>query len=110
MAAGDASEQQLLATGDCAQCSGCGHHAIRNACRVTRHSSPVPCMSISVSIVEDDAKVRGSLVRLIDGTPGFRCLTHHSDAETALRELPKINPEVVLMDINLPGLSGVECV
>jgi DNA-binding NarL/FixJ family response regulator len=66
-------------------------------------------MSISVSIVEDDAKVRGSLVRLIDGTPGFRCLTHHSDAETALRELPRTNPEVVLMDINLPGLSGVEC-
>src|ERR1051326_3281007 len=67
-------------------------------------------MSIAVSIVEDDAKVRASLAKLIDAAAGFRCLSHHGDAETALRELPKINPEVVLMDINLPGMSGVECV
>src|ERR1043166_8272016 len=66
-------------------------------------------MSIAVSIVEDDAKVRASLAKLIDAAAGFRCLSHHGDAETALRELPKINPQVVLMDINLPGLSGVEC-
>jgi DNA-binding NarL/FixJ family response regulator len=66
-------------------------------------------MSISVAIVEDDAKVRGSLCRLIDGTQGFRCLSQHADAESALKELPKTIPEVVLMDINLPGLSGVEC-
>jgi DNA-binding NarL/FixJ family response regulator len=67
-------------------------------------------MSISVSIVEDDVGVRGSLARLIDGTPGFRCLSQHPSAESALHEMPKANPEVVLMDINLPGLSGVECV
>jgi DNA-binding NarL/FixJ family response regulator len=66
-------------------------------------------MSIAVSIVEDDAKVRGSLAKLIDAAAGFRCLSNHGDAETALRELPKICPEVVLMDINLPGMSGVEC-
>jgi DNA-binding NarL/FixJ family response regulator len=67
-------------------------------------------MSISVSIVEDDAGVRGSLARLIDGTPGFRCLSQHPTAESALQDMPKASPEVVLMDINLPGLSGVECV
>lgn len=67
-------------------------------------------MSISVSIVEDDAGVRASLARLIDGTPGFRCVTQHPTGESALQEMPKANPEVVLMDINLPGLSGVECV
>jgi DNA-binding NarL/FixJ family response regulator len=67
-------------------------------------------MSISVSIVEDDPGVRSSLARLIDGTPGFRCLSQHPSAESALQDMPTANPEVVLMDINLPGLSGVECV
>ena len=67
-------------------------------------------MSIAVSIVEDNEGVRADLVRLIDGAPGFRCLSQHPTAENALREIPKINPEVVLMDINLPGLNGVECV
>jgi DNA-binding NarL/FixJ family response regulator len=67
-------------------------------------------MSIRVSIVEDDAGVRASLARLIDGSPGFRCLSQHPTAESALQELPKTAPEVVLMDINLPGVNGVECV
>ena len=67
-------------------------------------------MSISVSIVEDDAGLRSSLVRLIDSSPGFRCLSQHATAENALREIPRANPEVVLMDINLPGLNGMECV
>ena len=67
-------------------------------------------MSVSVSIVEDDARVRGSLVKLIDGAPGFRCLSSHSSAEDALKEIPQLLPQVVLMDINLPGANGVECV
>ena len=67
-------------------------------------------MSISVSIVEDDAGVRASLAKLIDSSTGYRCLSQHASAESALQELPKANPEVILMDINLPGLSGVECV
>lgn len=67
-------------------------------------------MSISVSIIEDDAGVRTTLARLIDSSPGFRCVSQHPSAESALREIPKTYPEVVLMDINLPGLSGVECV
>jgi DNA-binding NarL/FixJ family response regulator len=67
-------------------------------------------VSIAVSIVEDDAGVRASLAKLIDSSPGFRCLSQHPNAESALQELPKTVPDVVLMDINLPGLSGVECV
>ena len=67
-------------------------------------------MSISVSIVEDDARVRASLARLVDSTPGYRCVSNHSSAEDALREIPGFTPDVVLMDINLPGLNGVECV
>lgn len=67
-------------------------------------------MSISVSIVEDDAGVRSSLAKLIDSSAGFRCLSQHPSAESAIQELPKSYPNVILMDINLPGLSGVECV
>jgi len=67
-------------------------------------------MSISVSIVEDDPQVRSSLAKLIDGAPGFRCVSRHGSAEEALVEIPKVKPEVVLMDINLPGINGVECV
>jgi DNA-binding NarL/FixJ family response regulator len=67
-------------------------------------------MSISVSIVEDDAGLRENLVRLIENSPGFRCSSQHATAENALKEIPQANPEVVLMDINLPGLNGMECV
>lgn len=67
-------------------------------------------MSIAVSIVEDDPQVRGSLSKLIEGAPGFRCVSRHGSAEDALVEIPKVKPEVVLMDINLPGINGVECV
>jgi DNA-binding NarL/FixJ family response regulator len=66
--------------------------------------------SIRVSIVEDDARVRGSFSRLVDRSPGFRCVSQHSSAEEALAELPGVRPHVVLMDINLPGISGVDCV
>jgi DNA-binding NarL/FixJ family response regulator len=66
--------------------------------------------SISVSIVEDDPEVRDSLARLISKSPGYRCVSEHPSAEDALQDIPKINPDVTLMDINLPGLNGVECV
>ena len=67
-------------------------------------------MAISVSIVEDNEQLRGTLARVIDRAEGFRCLSHYGSAEEALKGLPKDRPEVVLMDINLPGMNGVECV
>ncbi|HHY84478.1 MAG TPA: response regulator transcription factor [Verrucomicrobia bacterium] len=67
-------------------------------------------MNISVSIVEDDGEVRASLAHLINRSPGYRCVSAHASAEEALRELPRVKPDVVLMDINLTGLNGVECV
>lgn len=67
-------------------------------------------MSISVSIVEDDAPVRESLAKLIDGSSGFHCVSQHGCAEEALQKVPRLLPEVVLMDINLGGINGVECV
>jgi len=67
-------------------------------------------MRISVSIVEDDAGFRESLAVLINGAEGFRCISTHPNAEVALKQLPTQWPDVVLMDINLPKMSGIECV
>ena len=67
-------------------------------------------MSIRVSIVEDNNRVRGSLARLITLSDGFKCVSEHSTGEEALAALPASKPDVVLMDINLPGMNGVECV
>jgi DNA-binding NarL/FixJ family response regulator len=67
-------------------------------------------LAVRVSVVEDDARVRGSFSRLVDRADGFSCVSQHSSAEEALDELPLVRPDVVLMDINLPGINGVECV
>jgi DNA-binding NarL/FixJ family response regulator len=67
-------------------------------------------MSIAVSIVEDDGSVRGILSEWIRGAEGFDCVGIHASAESAIPALPLENPAVVLMDINLPGMSGIECV
>lgn len=67
-------------------------------------------MAISVSIVEDNEQLRTTLARVIGRAQGFRCVSHYGSAEAALEGLPKDRPDVVLMDINLPGINGVECV
>jgi DNA-binding NarL/FixJ family response regulator len=65
---------------------------------------------ITISLVEDNHQLRGTLARLLDGAEGFRCISQYASAEDALAGLPKDKPDVVLMDINLPGMNGVECV
>ena len=65
---------------------------------------------IKVAIVEDDVRVRKSLAQLIDLSEGFRCVNQYASAEKALAGLPTDPPDVVVMDINLPGMSGVDCV
>jgi DNA-binding NarL/FixJ family response regulator len=67
-------------------------------------------MAITVSIVEDNEQLRGTLARVINRAEGFQCLSQHATAEAALQALPQEKPNVVLMDINLPGMNGVECV
>jgi DNA-binding NarL/FixJ family response regulator len=67
-------------------------------------------MPITVSIVEDNDKLRGTLARVLNRAEGFRCVSQYGSAEDALKDLPNVKPEVVLMDINLPGMNGVECV
>jgi DNA-binding NarL/FixJ family response regulator len=67
-------------------------------------------VNITVSIVEDDAPLRGILSEWIRGVEGFKCVGMHENAEVALAGLPQEHPSVVLMDINMPGMSGIECV
>jgi DNA-binding NarL/FixJ family response regulator len=61
-------------------------------------------------MVEDDAGIRESLSVLLNGTEGFRWLGSYPNAETALKQIPGNWPDVLIMDVNLPGMSGVECV
>jgi DNA-binding NarL/FixJ family response regulator len=67
-------------------------------------------VATKIAIVEDDAEARQLLMGWLDATPGFRCVSAHGDGLSALAELPAVRPEIVLMDINLPGLDGIECV
>ncbi len=67
-------------------------------------------MQIKVAIVDDDEGIRTSLAALIRRAPTLKLAGDYPDAETALKEIPRHPPDVVLMDINLPGIKGVECV
>jgi DNA-binding NarL/FixJ family response regulator len=66
-------------------------------------------MPITVSIVEDQEQLRNTLARVLNRADGFKCVSHYGSAEAALEGLPNDKPDVVLMDINLPGINGVEC-
>jgi DNA-binding NarL/FixJ family response regulator len=65
---------------------------------------------IRTAIVEDDRMVREVLEILLNGSPGFTCVAAYGTGEDALTGLPEVSPEVVLMDINLPGINGIECI
>jgi DNA-binding NarL/FixJ family response regulator len=67
-------------------------------------------MPLTVAIVEDNDKLRATLARVVDRADGFRCVSQYANAEDALKDLPTVKPDVVLMDINLPGMNGVQCV
>jgi YesN/AraC family two-component response regulator len=67
-------------------------------------------MPIKVAIVEDNREIREGLAVLINGSPGFACVATYPNAEEALDEIPREAPDVVLMDIRLPRMSGIECV
>jgi DNA-binding NarL/FixJ family response regulator len=65
---------------------------------------------ITIVLVEDDQKTRESLAELLGGESRVHCVDMYPDAETAVRKIPLLKPEVALVDINLPGMSGIECV
>lgn len=66
--------------------------------------------NITVAVVEDARGPREKLIALLNRAPGLRCLGGFATGEEAVKEMPALLPDVVLMDINLPGMNGVECV
>jgi len=67
-------------------------------------------MSISIAIVEDLDEVRDGLMNFISLSQDFKVLDTFKTAEEALYDIPKLKPDIVIMDINLPGMNGIECI
>ena len=67
-------------------------------------------MSISIVIVEDLDEVRNGLKNFLALSEGFSVLATFSSAEEALEDIPVLQPDIVIMDINLPGINGIECI
>lgn len=65
---------------------------------------------IRVALVEDDPRIRQGLSFLVGGSPGFSWVGDFGNGEDALARLPALAPDVILMDINLPGMSGIQCI
>jgi DNA-binding NarL/FixJ family response regulator len=66
-------------------------------------------LKIKVGIVEDDRELRESLSKVVDGHPRLRCVAACKSGEEALERMPAAQPDVVLMDINLPSMTGLKC-
>lgn len=66
--------------------------------------------TITVSIVDDEADLREHIAGYLAAAGNIRCLSAHASAEEALRHLPQEQPDVILMDINLGAMDGIECV
>jgi DNA-binding NarL/FixJ family response regulator len=67
-------------------------------------------MAKTVIVVEDDRGLRDQLVKILNSAPGVRCVGACISGEDAVRLVPLKKPDVVLMDIQLPGMSGIDCV
>jgi DNA-binding NarL/FixJ family response regulator len=66
--------------------------------------------AIKVSVVEDVPELRNGLVALLQWDERFEAVSSHSDAESALGQIIALQPDIVIMDIHLPGMDGIECV
>jgi RNA polymerase sigma factor (sigma-70 family) len=67
-------------------------------------------MQIKIALVEDMDGVRERLATLLNEVPGLRCVGAHATGEEAVQQIPAEQPDVALVDVHLPGMSGIECV
>lgn len=67
-------------------------------------------MAIHVIVVEDDSRLRSGLMEIINSDPDCACVGAYGSGEEALEKAPPLKPQVAVMDINLPGMDGIECV
>jgi len=65
---------------------------------------------IRIALVEDDERLRGLLIAHLEAAEGIRCIAAYGDAESAVMDVPEKTPDMVLMDINLPGMSGIDAI
>lgn len=66
--------------------------------------------TIEVALIEDQDDIREAICALINSADGFQCIHTYRNGGDAIKELPKLKPDIVLVDINMPGMSGIECV
>lgn len=66
--------------------------------------------SIEVALIEDKDDIREAIRALINGSYGFKCIHTYSNGFDAIKELPELAPDVVMVDINMPEMTGIECV
>src|SRR5437868_1456514 len=85
-------------------------HAMNSVAMEVVESTAAKKGPVKVSIVEDNEKIRDGLVALVEMGDRFKCVSVHRTAEEACKQIPLKKPDVILMDINLPGMSGIECV
>ena len=78
-------------------------------CLLAPPTAELDAIMTTVAVVEDDPLLRRTMTRLIGEASGFRCVGAFSTAEEALKKIPELMPEVVVMDIHLPRMSGIEC-
>lgn len=66
-------------------------------------------MSIQVAIIEDERKATENWAKILNAHPKLKCVAACASGEEAITQLPGSAPDVILMDINLPGMSGIKC-
>ncbi len=71
--------------------------------------APGAAKLVRIALIEDLADMRESYRRLVEGLPGFKCICVCASGEEALRVLPGLRPDIVLMDIQMPWMNGIEC-
>jgi DNA-binding NarL/FixJ family response regulator len=67
-------------------------------------------MELKIGIIEDEKQIREGMVAMINGSEGFSCKHAYDNAEDAIKKIPDIGLDVVLVDIHLPGKSGIDCI